>query len=54
MENRMRLQQMEGAREHLEELINDLRLRLNSLRQQKIIEELEMILVDQEDRHSLA
>lgn len=54
MENRMRLQQMEGAREHLEGLINDLRLRLNSLRQQEIIEELEMILVDQEDRHGLA
>ena len=44
-ENRMRLQQMEGAREHLETLINTLHLRLNTLRQQEIVEEIEMILV---------
>lgn len=47
-ENRMRLQQMEGAREHLETLINQLHLRLNTLRQQEIVEEIEMILVGQD------
>lgn len=50
-ENRMRLQQMEGAREHLDELIDTLRLRLNTLRQQEIVEEIETILVDQHDRY---
>ena len=43
-ENRMRLQQMEGAREHLEELTRALRLRINALRQQEIVEEIEVIL----------
>lgn len=47
-ENRMRLQQMEGAREHIDTLINKIRLRLNSLRQQEIVEEIEMILVSQD------
>jgi len=47
-ENRMRLQQMEGAREHLETLITHLHLRLNTLRQQEIVEEIEMILVGQD------
>jgi F-type H+-transporting ATPase subunit gamma len=46
-ENRLRLQQMEGAREHLEELTHALRLRLNALRQQEIVEEIEIILADQ-------
>ena len=43
-ENRMRLQQMEGAREHLEELSRNLKLRINALRQQEIVEEIEVIL----------
>jgi len=43
-ENRMRLQQMEGAREHLEELSHNLKLRINALRQQEIVEEIEVIL----------
>ena len=43
-ENRMRLQQMEGAREHLEALTRALRLRINALRQQEIVEEIEVIL----------
>ena len=51
-ENRMRLQQMEGAREHLETLISHLHLRLNTLRQQEIVEEIEMILVGQNDGSS--
>ncbi len=42
-ENRMRLQQMEGAREHLEDLTRTLRLRLNTLRQQEIVEEIEAL-----------
>jgi len=46
-ENRHRLQQMEGAREHLEELTRVLRLRINALRQQEIVEEIEVILADQ-------
>jgi len=51
-ENRMRLQQMEGAREHLETLINALHLRLNTLRQQEIVEEIEMILVGLDTQQS--
>ena len=46
-ENRHRLQQMEGAREHLEELTQNLRLRINALRQQEIVEEIEVIFADQ-------
>ena len=47
IENRHRLQQMEGALEHLENLTQDLRLRINALRQQEIVEEIEVILADQ-------
>ena len=43
-ENRLRLQQMEGAREHLDTLITYLHLRLNALRQQEIVEEIEITL----------
>ncbi len=46
-ENRLRLQQMEGAREHIEALTTALLRRLNLLRQQEIVEEIEMILVSQ-------
>jgi F-type H+-transporting ATPase subunit gamma len=46
-ENRLRLQQMEGAQEHLTTLIDSLQLRLNTLRQQEIVEEIEMILISQ-------
>lgn len=48
IENHYRLQQMEGAREHLESLSHSLRLKINALRQQKIVEEIEVILADQE------
>ena len=51
-ENRMRLQQMEGAREHIDTLINSLQLRLNTLRQQEIVEEIEMILVGEQTGHA--
>jgi F-type H+-transporting ATPase subunit gamma len=51
-ENRMRLQQMEGAREHLDTLITNLLLHLNTLRQQEIVEEIEMILVSQDAGNS--
>ncbi|MCP5170355.1 MAG: F0F1 ATP synthase subunit gamma [Hahellaceae bacterium] len=44
MENRLRLQQMEGAREHIEDLTRELRLRINTLRQQEIVEEIEVML----------
>jgi len=46
-ENRWRLQQMDGAQDHLEELSHDLRLRINAQRQQQIVEEIEVILSDQ-------
>lgn len=46
-ENRWRLQQMEGARDHLEELSLTLRKRINAQRQQQIVEEIEVILSDQ-------
>lgn len=46
-ENRWRLQQMEGARDHLEELSLNLRKRINAQRQQQIVEEIEVILSDQ-------
>jgi len=46
-ENRWRLQQMEGARDHLENLSLELRKRINSQRQQEIVEEIEVILSDQ-------
>lgn len=48
IENHHRLQQMEGAREHLESLSHSLKLKINSLRQQQIVEEIEVILADQE------
>ncbi len=47
VENHMRLQQMEGARDHLEELTQELRLRINAQRQQQIVEEIEVILAEQ-------
>ena len=46
-ENRWRLRQMEGARDHLEELSRNLRQRINAQRQQQIVEEIEVILSDQ-------
>lgn len=46
-ENRWRLQQMDGAQDHLQALSHDLRLRINAQRQQQIIEEIEVILSDQ-------
>ncbi|MDD2462626.1 MAG: F0F1 ATP synthase subunit gamma [Desulfobulbus sp.] len=52
-ENRMRLQQMEGAQEHLDSLINTLQQRLNTLRQQEIVEEIEMILVGEQGEDDL-
>lgn len=46
-ENLWRLRQMEGARDHLEELSRNLRQRINAQRQQQIVEEIEVILSDQ-------
>lgn len=43
-ENRFRLQQMEGARNHLQELMQNLQLRINTLRQQEIVDEIEVML----------
>ena len=49
VENRMRMQQMERAMDHLDELTRTLRLRQNTLRQQEIIEEIEMMLTERSD-----
>jgi F-type H+-transporting ATPase subunit gamma len=46
-ESRFRLQQMEGAKDHLDQLIHTLRLRSNVLRQQEIVEEIEVMLSEQ-------
>jgi F-type H+-transporting ATPase subunit gamma len=47
-ENRLRLQQMEGARDHLATLMQDLQMQRNRLRQQAIVEEIEVILADRD------
>lgn len=46
-ENKLRLQQMDGAKNHLDELSHILKLRMNSLRQQEIVEEIEVIFGNQ-------
>jgi F-type H+-transporting ATPase subunit gamma len=47
-ENRQRLQQMDAARDHLQNLSQQLLLRMNVLRQQEIVDEIEVILAGQE------
>lgn len=44
IENRFRLQQMEGARNHLQDLTHNLKIRINTLRQQEIVDEIEVML----------
>ncbi len=43
-ENRQRLSQMQASRDHLEDLLQQLQLRMNHLRQQEIVDEIEVIL----------
>ena len=47
-ENRLRLQQMDAARDHLQQLSQQLLLRMNVLRQQEIVDEIEVILAGQD------
>lgn len=47
-ENRLRLQQMDAARDHLQQLSQQLLLHMNVLRQQEIVDEIEVILAGQE------
>jgi len=46
-ENHFRLQQMEGASDHLQTLMHNLRLHSNAIRQQEIIEEIEILCSEQ-------
>ncbi|MCE9684797.1 F0F1 ATP synthase subunit gamma [Shewanella sp. AS16] len=46
MENHQRLEQMERAKSHLEELSQGMQLDLNRLRQQEIIEEIEVLFAE--------
>lgn len=48
-ENRQRSQQMEQAKHHLKDFNGELKLQLNRLRQQKIIEDIEVLLAKQEE-----
>lgn len=53
-ENRRRMQHLEGAVRHLEKRLKDLKTRENQVRQEEIIEEIEVILLNAESGTSSA